>query len=241
MVPSGDPSICAHNNGGRRLPEEGKRLESRATQGEQHLRFWRDRLQRRSFVYVIQGKPDSPIKIGVARDPQKRMATLQTGSWETLHLLHVIPGGRQQEQEFHTWLRDAGCWIGGEWFRGPEVAAFLTDIESMARRMVEAAEGVATPHPDVTPGMVPGTNDPEPAEVTQARWSRISDCWLGGDTRRTIRLKLDLTETQLDTEIRRMRENGYELAEGLTLRTGDPSVSRTGNFRKLGRGGARAA
>lgn len=210
------------------------------TQGERHLEFW-NRVQRRSFVYVIQGLAGGPIKVGWAKDPVKRMATLQCGAYETLHLLHVIPGGRQQEREFHERLKGERCHIGGEWFWGPEADAFRAEIEGVAERMVEACEA-GTPAADVTPTFKPGTSDPEPTEETQARWSRISNCWIGGETREQIRRKEDLTETQLEVELLRMRENGYELAEGLQLLQGDDRpISRTGNFRKVGTGRRRWA
>lgn len=80
-----------------------------------------------------------------------------------------------------------------------------------------------------------GRRLPEEREQVESRATQ-------GDSRDMIRLREDLTATQLDIEITRMRENGYELAEGLQLRTGDDSPPRrTGNFRRLGTGRRRAA
>ena len=211
-----------------------------ATQGELHLQFWMGKLQRRSFVYVIQGDPGTPVKIGMGRDPLKRLATLQTGSWQTLRLLHILPGGRQLEATLHRRLRDAR--VSGEWFHGSTADEVVRYIEETAEKMVADCKGSGVVG-DVVPGMRPGSNEPEPAAETQARWRRISDRWLAGEDRRTIRLREDLTETQFEVEILRMRENGYELASGLQLLEdqADGSTIRTGNFRHLGRSTRRAA
>lgn len=49
---------------------------SRLTQGEQDLAFWTKHLKgEQCFVYVIQGDPDTPIKVGRAKDVPARMAT----------------------------------------------------------------------------------------------------------------------------------------------------------------------
>lgn len=44
-----------------------------------------------SFVYVIASDPQGPVKIGYSADPQKRLAQLQTGHADRLHLYHAEP------------------------------------------------------------------------------------------------------------------------------------------------------
>lgn len=66
------------------------------------------------FVYVMQGTPGTPIKVGRAKHPLKRLATFQTSQWQTIYLLYVIPGGVEMERSLHYCLRDSR--IRGEWF-----------------------------------------------------------------------------------------------------------------------------
>lgn len=58
---------------------------------------------------------DDVVKIGLARDPAKRLAALQTSHPKKLTLLLVLPGGRDLEQRLHE--RFARYRVGGEWFR----------------------------------------------------------------------------------------------------------------------------
>lgn len=106
------------------------------TLGERHLRFWKVRLDEPSFVYVIRGRSKTPIKIGVAKDPMRRLASLQTGNPHKLRLLLVLPGGESLERELHG--RFAGARLpGGEWFGGRQVGPMLSFLNRLSRRMVE--------------------------------------------------------------------------------------------------------
>lgn len=70
-------------------------------------------------VYFIQNTKTREIKIGVATDPQGRLASLQIGSPHKLKLLAVIrQRGRAAEKELHERFKDAS--IRGEWFRPTE-------------------------------------------------------------------------------------------------------------------------
>lgn len=94
--------------------------------GPQHFAFWDKRLKGsdRKFIYVIQaGGIDAPIKVGKAKDPMKRIATLQTGNANPIKLLFVIPGYDAMERAFHGMLVDNR--LTGEWFSGQGVNAFL--------------------------------------------------------------------------------------------------------------------
>lgn len=114
------------------------------TTGVDDLRYWRRRLEDPTFVYVIQGDPGTPIKIGFAKDPVKRMATLQTGyPWE-LRLLYVFPGPKALEHRLHRDL-DAGR-LRGEWFDGPTVEQWLPFLAALAASFRRAgALGGTTP------------------------------------------------------------------------------------------------
>lgn len=105
------------------------------TLAEQHLKFWDEHLTiAPNFVYVIQGDPGGPIKIGVATNPRKRLSSLQTGNPQRLRLLHVVPGDHALEAAFHQRLADAV--VLGEWFAGPEAEEFLNWIWDFAQKAI---------------------------------------------------------------------------------------------------------
>jgi hypothetical protein len=104
--------------------------------GEEDLRFWTNRLADPNFVYVIQGKPTTPIKVGVASGVQKRIAGLQTGNPQRLRLLYVLPGDYRLEAFLHRRLRRSR--VAGEWFDGSEVEPTLRFIARLARQMRSA-------------------------------------------------------------------------------------------------------
>lgn len=115
------------------------------------LAFWRSRLKEPNFVYVIQGRPDSPIKIGLAKDPVARLAQLQTGNPYTLHLLYVVPGDRWLEAELHQRARVAFPLFGGtEWFdytEELEPLLFLIRALGEAMKADYDGSGDAPPYP----------------------------------------------------------------------------------------------
>lgn len=74
------------------------------------------------FVYLIQASPigRGPVKIGSARDPAKRLRSLQTACFAPLHLLNKEAyEGREQarlmEKLLHRRFRQYQ--LLGEWFR----------------------------------------------------------------------------------------------------------------------------
>jgi len=74
-------------------------------------------------VYFIQA-PTGHIKIGLAENPKRRLASLQTAWPSSLHLLRTEPGGSKEERDYH--LRFAELRVGGEWFKCEgELAEFL--------------------------------------------------------------------------------------------------------------------
>lgn len=86
---------------------------------------------REGYVYFIRAGRTGAVKIGWARDPQKRLDTLQTGNQHQLHLLGYIPGSVQDEYDWHEMCADLR--IRGEWFRLTNTLAGLIN-----RRLADA-------------------------------------------------------------------------------------------------------
>jgi hypothetical protein len=77
------------------------------------------------MVYFITA-PSGFVKIGFTDRPiEKRLKSMQTGSWEPLAVALVLMGGRKQEREYHRRFKK---WhVHGEWFRmGDEIKDFLS-------------------------------------------------------------------------------------------------------------------
>lgn len=80
-------------------------------------------------VYFIGGDTGA-IKIGIARDPERRLATLQCGSPIKLRIMASGPGSHHDERTLHA--RFAEHRLHGEWFSpAPEI---LTEIDRINRR-----------------------------------------------------------------------------------------------------------
>ena len=80
-------------------------------------------------VYFIQCGTTGPVKIGMARDVRKRMATLQTACPFDLRLLAAIDGSADLERELHQ--RFAEHRLRGEWFLPvPELLAHVQEVAS---------------------------------------------------------------------------------------------------------------
>lgn len=75
-------------------------------------------------VYFIQRGSEGPVKIGFSKNPKGRLSSLQTGIPERLHLLGVLPGGKEEEQRLHRYF--AAYCIQGEWFKpAPDLLAYI--------------------------------------------------------------------------------------------------------------------
>lgn len=97
------------------------------------------RLEGTSFVYFIgEYEDDGPVKIGVAKDPIKRLRQMQTGNPRRLRVEYVLLGFRDTEKLLHElWepfaissartRRRVDAAPGTEWFR-PEVRERLFPI-----------------------------------------------------------------------------------------------------------------
>lgn len=112
------------------------KTEKRKASGDNHLSFWNYHLAEPCFVYVMQGAEGTPIKVGRAHNPRRRLAELQTGNPTILRLLYVIPGGSDTEAHLHRRLK--GDRVHGEWFHGKLVDPFLAYIHDLAQAMVDS-------------------------------------------------------------------------------------------------------
>lgn len=88
----------------------------------------------RTHVYFLQGITGGPIKIGVARNPEQRLRSIQGCSPVPLQILHVIEnGGSKLESELHE--RFGYCRLHGEWFE--DVPALVKWISRAKERNKE--------------------------------------------------------------------------------------------------------
>lgn len=72
--------------------------------------------ERVGLIYFLRAGDEGPVKIGyVEHDLDKRIRHLQSGHYEKLELLRVIPGTMVDEGRFHLYFRERR--IRGEWFR----------------------------------------------------------------------------------------------------------------------------
>lgn len=82
------------------------------------------RVTLKSHVYFIQQGESGSIKIGYSKNPAQRLATLQTGHSEPLHMRAMAPGSMAQERALHD--RFAHLRVSGEWFRpGEDLVAYM--------------------------------------------------------------------------------------------------------------------
>lgn len=77
--------------------------------------------KKRKIKHDINNK--NPIKIGIAKDPQARIANLQTGCPYKLDLIEVFTfktemHARGAERRLHKMFQAKGKRMNGEWFRG---------------------------------------------------------------------------------------------------------------------------
>lgn len=115
----------------RRLVKEGE-LYFEPNRGEviseEQLRAFIDDHRADTAVYFVRMRETGHIKVGIARNTQKRLDTLQTGNPEKLDLLAftVVVKGRPLEREIHRKL--APYRLSGEWFRTGEWLEPLTKL-----------------------------------------------------------------------------------------------------------------
>lgn len=87
--------------------------------------FWRD--PKVSYLEEDDHEPEAKtvyfisrgdvVKIGIAVDPQQRMASLQTAIPEPLKILHTESGGLDRERVLHAMFAEFRLRPNGEWFK----------------------------------------------------------------------------------------------------------------------------
>jgi hypothetical protein len=83
-------------------------------------------------VYFIRFGETGPIKIGYSTQVGRRVAELQTGSPEELHVVATVPGTKTDEAALHR--RFKGQHARGEWYRAaPEVMACAAEMQQTGR------------------------------------------------------------------------------------------------------------
>lgn len=74
------------------------------------------------FVYAAQEVETGRIKIGISKNPERRVRTLNTGNSRDLRLIHAVPAPNCFDDERLAHGRATG-WIRGEWFACTEQQA----------------------------------------------------------------------------------------------------------------------
>jgi predicted GIY-YIG superfamily endonuclease len=85
-------------------------------------------------VYLLQSKENGLYKIGTSKDPNRRVKQLQTGSGETLYLLHEYESKYATiiEKAFHStysYTRKEGEWFDLDIFAALDFPATCSKIE----------------------------------------------------------------------------------------------------------------
>lgn len=106
--------------------EEGRaKLLQEQRDERERRRIGRGKKQWVTVVYFIRSP--TAIKIGMAKDAQRRLTVLQTSHPDELELVAVCEGGRELENEYHRRFRPFR--VRGEWF-APH-ADILAEIERL--------------------------------------------------------------------------------------------------------------
>jgi hypothetical protein len=98
-------------------------------------------------IYFIHDQTSCTIKIGCARDPRKRLSTLQISTANKLVLLGAIGGTERTEKKVHD-LVSRNCrtpvepgtrplWVHGEWF-DDRILPFVNELMQSPRAFLEA-------------------------------------------------------------------------------------------------------
>lgn len=88
-------------------------------------------LARQTRVYFVQEGEKGPIKIGLALDPERRVATLQIGHPRPLRLLRHIAGTSRHERDVHMMFFKEH--LRGEWFKpSKRLLAYIATAEDFA-------------------------------------------------------------------------------------------------------------
>jgi len=69
------------------------------------------------YIYIIEAK-ENKIKIGISKDPEKRLKQLQTGSFDKLKLVYKVEVKKEQSRYLEKKIHHNNNFnrINGEWF-----------------------------------------------------------------------------------------------------------------------------
>lgn len=111
------------------------------------VRWWKERLEKPLFVYVIQDGDDGAVKIGKAYNPVSRLSELQCGNPRTLGLRSAALVSDYTEEHLHAqWKRFN---VRGEWFGSWVRPAGKPDRYGMGMVRVQPAD-----HPNVQEAII---------------------------------------------------------------------------------------
>lgn len=83
-------------------------------------------MSERTWIYAFQQGEDGPIKIGSAKDPEKRLATLQCGNPTELRPLGAWWAPPEHEHALHGALKHVR--VRGEWFEPTPALLFFIEF-----------------------------------------------------------------------------------------------------------------
>lgn len=114
--------------------------------GAERAAWWCER--RVQVIYLIQANLGTPYKIGIARDVDARLRTLQTGNPCRLSIVNAFPGGQELEVKIHRALKDER--LVGEWFWGELTRSFVASIDDHSASSIDhfGSFGRKIPFPD---------------------------------------------------------------------------------------------
>lgn len=171
----------------------------------EHLAYWQAHLDKPSFVYFIQAGDNGPVKIGRAKDPVRRLAQIQTGSHDELHLRAIVPGASREERKMHH--RFAEARIRGEWFGRIYLPLILTYADGMAMAAHLSHDGSSRP-PAIDYNAQGFISDRENRIIRV----EIEQLWQAGHDDAEIRHLTGLESAEYDDHVAAMRASTlYEL------------------------------
>ena len=88
------------------------------------------------------------MKIGFSTDPKRRLAELQTGYPDPLHIIAAIPGTMDDERSWHDIFRD--CRSTGEWFSATDDSILASAVrDAFTLSMYMPSWGGYAPLPNI--------------------------------------------------------------------------------------------
>jgi len=107
--------------------------------GDQQRAYWSSALRSdQTYVYFIQAGDSGPIKIGFTSNVDSRMQALQTGNYQQLNLLTIVPAPATLEKLYHDFMDRYR--IRGEWFEGKRVSQLAGRVRLYVDRMIAVHE-----------------------------------------------------------------------------------------------------